>query len=110
MKPPIFALDRDGELTVFATRHAAEHELEVNDLEGDEHTFYDAEGRLLNARPHPTHNQIVLEDAEPLPTHREDLHRALLASLPRFRGAPKDMATWDVETLVRFAGEYALGR
>jgi hypothetical protein len=109
MKPPIFAVDRGGEVSVFVTKEVAENYLEINDVDDDEHTFYDAEGRLLNGRPHPARNAVILEDAEPEPTHAGSLRQALLAALPRWRSAPQDLGSWELAALVDLARKYAIG-
>ena len=47
MREPIIVADRDGNTTVYESAAAAERDVESVDVEADEYTVYDADGRVL---------------------------------------------------------------
>jgi hypothetical protein len=47
MREPIIVTDRDGHTTVYGSAADAERDVESVDVEADEYTVYDADGRVL---------------------------------------------------------------
>jgi hypothetical protein len=109
MKPPIIAVDADGEVMIFMSQRAAETTLEVNDLIADEYKFYDGEGRLLKAFPRGERNELVLVEAEHEASHQASVVKVLSVALPKLPGAPSELRGWGFQELIQLASKYAKG-
>lgn len=74
VKAPII-VDENGDVNIFESIEDAERYLEPTDVENNEYTAYDSQGRLL--RLIATHPRITIESAELEPSHISQLHTIL---------------------------------
>lgn len=91
MKPPIFILERNGDLSAYATAGEACASMESVDVEDGEYRAFDAEGRVLRIEPEaPTRrgrwsltlSPLSLVPGEEQPSGQEQLRAALMRALP----------------------------
>jgi hypothetical protein len=82
MKTPII-VDERGEVSIFETAETAEHAIEAVDVDNYKYIVYDARGQLLAFKAIGPNRQLVLEEAEPTPTHVENLVQTLISFLRR---------------------------
>lgn len=75
MKPPIIA-DNNGDVLVFRSLKDAEIYIEPVDVQNNEYTAYDSEGRLLRLKT-IKHNRVALEPIESEPLHASQLRTLL---------------------------------
>ena len=83
MQPPIVVNNR-GDIMFFASVKKVEQELEAVDVENREYIAYDSEGRLITLGTAPRNGwrffgakRVVVQSAEPLPTHAGELQEVL---------------------------------
>lgn len=86
MREPIIVADRDGNTTVYESAAAAERDVESVDVEADEYTVYDADGRVLEfaieGEPEkPRRLAFGLTSVAPLPVKLVERTDELLALL-----------------------------
>jgi hypothetical protein len=75
MKPPII-IDEHGDVVIYDSIEDAAMGLEAIDVANGEYVGYDSEGRLLRLLPDWPHSAVI-KDAEPEPTHQNQLRVTL---------------------------------